>query len=127
MDLDRLLAESDIVSLHCPLTEENKGLICKDTLAKMKPGVILLNTASGPLVNEQDAADALKSGHLRAMAADVVSCEPIDANNPLLTAPNCIITPHMAWAPIESRIRIQDCTVNSIRAFLNGAPINVVN
>jgi glycerate dehydrogenase len=127
VDLDTLLTSSDIVSLHCPLTEENKGLICKDTLSKMKPGVILLNTARGPLVNEQDAADALKSGHLRAMAADVVSCEPIDANNPLLTAPNCIITPHMAWAPIESRIRIQDCTVNSIRAFLNGNPIHVVN
>lgn len=127
VDLDTLLAQSDIVSLHCPLTEENKGLICKETLTKMKPGAILLNTARGPLVNEQDVADALYSGKLRGMAADVVSYEPIDPSNPLLTAPNCIITPHMAWAPIESRQRIQDCTVNSIRAFLNGSPINVVN
>ncbi len=127
VDLDTLLKESDIVSLHCPLTEENKGLICKETLAKMKWGAILLNTARGPLVNEQDVADALKRGQLRGMAADVVSKEPIDPQNPLLTAPNCILTPHMAWAPIESRMRIQDCTVNSIKAFLNGNPINVVN
>ena len=127
VDLDTLLSQSDIISLHCPLTAENKGLICKDTLAKMKPGAILLNTARGPLVNEQDAANALKSGHLRGMAADVVSKEPIDPGNPLLSAPNCIITPHMAWAPIESRMRILDCTVNSIQAFLKGSPINVVN
>lgn len=127
VDLDTVLSQSDIVSLHCPLTEENKGLICKETLAKMKPGAILLNTARGPLVNEQDAADALKSGYLRGMVADVVSQEPIDPHNPLLTAPNCILTPHMAWAPTESRMRIQDCTVSSIEAFLNGNPINVVN
>lgn len=127
VDLDTLLKTADIISLHCPLTEENKGLICKETLSKIKPGAILLNTARGPLVNEQDAADALVSGQLRGMAADVVSAEPIDPRNPLLTAPNCIITPHMAWAPIESRIRIQDCTVNSIKAFLEGKPINVVN
>lgn len=127
VDLDTLLANSDIVSLHCPLTQENKGLICKDTLAKMKTGAILLNTARGPLVDEKDVTEALRSGKLRGMAADVVSKEPIDPSNPLLSAPNCILTPHMAWAPIESRMRILDCTVNSIRAFLRGNPINVVN
>lgn len=127
VDLDTLLRESDIISLHCPLTAENTGLINKATIAKMKDGAILLNTARGGLLNEQDVADALCSGKLKAAAVDVVSYEPIKKDNPLLTAPNCIITPHMAWAPIESRQRILDCTVASIRAFLDGSPINTVN
>ena len=127
VDLDTLLENSDIVSLHCPLTPETNGIINADTIAKMKDGAILLNTARGPLLNEQDVAAALWSGKLRGAAVDVVSQEPICSDNPLLTAPNCIITPHMAWAPVESRQRIIDCTVRSIQGFLAGSPVNVVN
>lgn len=127
VDLETLLRESDIISLHCPLTAENTGLISAETIRKMKDGAILLNTARGALLNEQDVADALLRGKLRGAAVDVVSREPITADNPLLGAPNCIITPHMAWAPIESRLRILDCTVSSIQAFLEGKPINTVN
>ena len=127
VDLDTLLAKADIVSLHCPLTPENTGLINAGIIAKMKDGAILLNTARGGLINEQDVAEALKSGKLRGAAVDVVSKEPIDPDNPLLSAPNCIITPHMAWAPIESRLRILDCTVANIEAFLAGTPVNTVN
>jgi glycerate dehydrogenase len=127
VDLDTLLERSDMISLHCPLTAENAELICKDTLSKMKDGAILLNTARGGLLNEQDVADALRCGKLRYAAVDVVSKEPIDPRNPLLTAPNCIITPHMAWAPIESRQRLLDCTVRSIEGFLAGKPVNTVN
>jgi glycerate dehydrogenase len=127
VELDTLFARSDVISLHCPLTAENAELINKDTIGKMKDGVILLNTARGGLLNEQDVADALCSGKLRYAAVDVVSKEPIDPCNPLLTAPNCIITPHMAWAPIESRLRLLDCTVQSIEGFLAGKPVNRVN
>ena len=127
VDLDTLLAKSDVISLHCPLTADNTQLINESTIAKMKPGAILLNTARGGLVNEQALADALKSGMLRGAAVDVVSHEPISPDNPLLSAPNCIITPHMAWAPIESRQRIIDCTYKSITGYLNGQPVNVVN
>ena len=127
VDLDTLLAQSDVVSLHCPLFPETTGLINADTIAKMKDGAILLNTARGPVIDEQAVADALKSGKLRGAAMDVVSAEPIDPNNPLMTAPNCIITPHMAWAPMEARQRILDITVESIRGYLSGKPVNVVN
>lgn len=127
VELDTLLARADILSLHCPLTAENTGLINRDTIAKMKDSAILLNTARGGLLSEQDVADALRSGKLRYAAVDVVSKEPIDPNNPLLTAPNCIITPHMAWAPIEARQRILDCTVRSIEGYLAGKPANTVN
>ncbi len=127
VDLETLLAQSDIISLHCPLTSENTGIVNADTISKMKDGAILLNTARGGLLNEQDVADALRSGKLRFAAVDVVSREPIDPNNPLLSAPNCIITPHMAWAPIESRQRILDCTVRSIEGYLSGNPVNTVN
>lgn len=127
VDLDTLLAQSDVVSLHCPLFPETTGLINAETITKMKDGAILLNTARGPVIDEQAVADALKSGKLRGAAMDVVSAEPIDPNNPLLTAPNCIITPHMAWAPIEARQRILDITVESIRGYLSGKPVNVVN
>lgn len=127
VELGTLLARADIISLHCPLTAENTGLINRNTIAKMKNGAILLNTARGGLLNEQDVADALRSGKLRYAAVDVVSKEPIDPNNPLLTAPNCIITPHMAWAPIEARQRILDCTVRSIEGCLAGKPVNTVN
>lgn len=125
--LDTLLKESDIVSLHCPMFPETSKLIRSETIAKMKDGAILLNTSRGGLIDEADVAEALRSGKLRAAAVDVVTQEPMAADNPLLTAPNCIITPHIAWAPIESRQRLLDCVVDNIRAFLNGAPQNVVN
>ena len=125
--LDELLAESDVISLHCPMTEQTGGIICSKTIAKMKDGAILLNTARGGLINEAELADALISGKLRAFAADVVSEEPIKETNPLLTAPNCILTPHMAWAPVEARLRIIDITVQNIQGYLNGNPVNVVN
>ena len=126
-DLDTLLARSDVVSLHCPLFPETEGLINSQTIDKMKDGAILLNTARGGLVVETAVADALRTGKLRGAAVDVVSYEPISQENPLLTAPNCIITPHMAWAPIESRQRILESTVKSIQTFLVGKPVNAVN
>ena len=127
VDFETLLRRSDIISLHCPLTEDNTGIINQTSIEKMKDGAILLNTARGPLLNEADVAAALQSGKLRAAAVDVVSYEPIREHNPLYTAPNCIITPHMAWSPIESRQRILDCTVVSIQGFLDGKPVNTVN
>ena len=127
VNLEELLATSDVISLHCPLTPENTGMINKDTISKMKDGAILLNTARGLLLDEQAVADALASGKLRGAACDVVSAEPMKLENPLRTAPNCIVTPHMAWAPKESRQRIADCTERSIRAFLEGRPINTVS
>ena len=126
-DLDTLLTQSDIISLHCPLTAENTGMINKETISKMKNGALLLNTARGGLLDEEAVADALKSGKLRGLAADVVSQEPITTDNPLLTAPNCILTPHMAWAPLESRQRIMDCTDKNIQGYLTGNLINAVN
>ena len=125
--LDTLLAQSDVVSLHCNLTPENTGLINKERIAKMKDGAILINNARGQLIVEQDVADALNSGKLAAAGLDVVYTEPICPDNPLLTAKNCIITPHISWAPKESRQRIMDITAENIRAFLAGKPQNVVN
>ena len=125
--LEQVLSCSDILSLHCPLSKDNTEMINTDTIAKMKDGAILLNTARGGLINEQALKDALTSGKLRGAAVDVVTKEPIVVNNPLLSAPNCIITPHMAWAPAESRQRVIDCVEGNIRAFLSGAPVNVVN
>ena len=127
VSLEELLAKADIISLHCPLTAENTGMINADAISKMKDGAILINTARGPLVEEAAIAAALEDGKLRGFACDVISSEPMAKNNPLKSAPNCIVTPHMAWAPIESRKRIQDCTDRSIQAFLNGNPINTVN
>lgn len=127
VDLDTLLASSDVISLHCPLFPETQGIINRDTISKMKDGVILLNNSRGPLIVEQDLADALNSGKIYAAGLDVVTTEPIRNDNPLLTAKNCIITPHISWAPKESRQRIMDCTVSNVAAFLNGAPVNVVN
>ena len=127
VDLDALLARSDVVALHCPLFPETEGIINRETIAKMKDGAILLNNSRGPLVVEQDLADALNAGKLAAAGLDVVSTEPIRGDNPLLNAKNCIITPHISWAPKESRQRIMDCTAENIRAFLAGAPVNVVN
>ena len=127
VSLDQLLAQSDVVSLHCPLFPETAGMINETSIGKMKDGAILLNTSRGGLVNEAALAGALRSGKLRAAAVDVVSSEPMTRDNPLLTAPNCYITPHIAWAPLEARIRLMNTLEENIRAWLNGAPQNVVN
>ena len=127
VDLDTLLTTADIVSLHCPLTPETTQIINRESLAKMKNGAILLNTARGGVINEEDVRHALESGKLKGFAADVVSREPILASNPLLGAPNCILTPHMAWAPIEARQRILDSVTASIRGYLDGKLVNCVN
>ena len=124
---DQLFAQADVIALHCPLFPETKGIINREAIAKMKDGVILINNSRGPLLVEQDVADALKSGKIAAVGLDVVSTEPIRAENPLLAAPNCIITPHISWASKESRQRIMNCTEENIRMFLSGNPINVVN
>ena len=127
VSLDELLAKSDVIAVHCPLFPETQGIINKDNIAKMKDGVIILNNSRGPLVVEQDLADALNSGKVAAAGLDVVSTEPIKGDNPLLKAKNCIITPHISWAPKESRQRIMDCAVANGKAYIAGAPINVVN
>ena len=127
VDLDTLLRKSDVISLHCPLFPETERLINRDTISKMKDGAILINDSRGGLIDEQDVADALNAGKLRAAAVDVVRTEPIAADNPLLSAKNCIITPHMSWAAVEARGRIVDITAGNIRAFLEGRPRNVVN
>lgn len=124
--LDELLSRADVISLHCPLFPETKEIINADNIAKMKDGVIILNTGRGPLINESDLAEALKTGKVYAAGVDVVSEEPMRADNPLLSAPNCIITPHMAWMPTEARIRLINIAVNNVRAFLSGQPINNV-
>ncbi|WP_338044752.1 NAD(P)-dependent oxidoreductase [Paenibacillus periandrae] len=125
--LDELLAVSDVISLHCPLFENTKGIINKDTIAKMKTGVMIINTSRRPLVVEEDLADALNSGKVAGAGLDVVSTEPIKSDNPLLTAINCLITPHIAWAPKESRARLMNIAVDNLEAFLSGNPVNVVN
>ncbi len=127
VELEELLARSDVISLHCPAFPETVGIINKDTIAKMKDGVILINNSRGALVVEQDLAEALNCGKVAAAAVDVVSSEPISDGNPLLSAKNCLITPHISWAPKESRQRIMDCTEENIRCFLAGKPQNVVN
>ena len=127
VELDTLFAESDVIFLHCPLFPSTEGLINRENIARMKDGVILVNNSRGQLVVEQDLADALNSGKVYAAALDVVSTEPIRADNPLLTAKNCIITPHISWAAKEARQRIMDITVDNIRSFAKGTPNNVVN
>ncbi|MGI6778450.1 MAG: D-2-hydroxyacid dehydrogenase [Acetivibrionales bacterium] len=126
-ELDELLAESDVISLHCPLFESTRGIINRDTIAKMKDGVIIINTSRGPLIVEEDLAEALNSGKVYGAAVDVVSSEPVKMDNPLITARNCIITPHIAWAPKESRQRLMDIAVDNLKAFLEGKAVNVVN
>ncbi len=124
---ETLLAESDVLSLHCPATEQTRGVINAASLARMKEGAILLNTARGALCVSQDVADALESGRLRAYAADVAAREPILRSDPLLEASNCILTPHIAWAPRETRQRLLRLAAENLRAFLNGTPVNRVN
>ena len=127
VDLDTLFRESDFISLHCPQTAETVNLINRKTIAQMKDGAMLINTARGGLVDEPALVESLESGKLRGAAVDVVSQEPMKADNPLLATRKCIITPHIAWAPVESRQRLLDCVVENIRAFLDGKPQNVVN
>ena len=127
VDLDTLLRESDVIALHCPLFPSTQGIINKESIAKMKDGVILINNSRGQLVVEQDLADALNAGKVAAAGLDVVSTEPIRGDNPLLQAKNCLITPHISWAPKEARVRIMEISAKNLEAFLNGAPVNVVN
>ena len=127
VDLDTLYARSDVITLHCNLTPENTRMINKTSIAKMKKDVILINNARGQLIDEQDVADALNEGRMGAAGLDVVYTEPIRADNPLLKAKNCIITPHISWAPKESRQRIMDCAVSNVKAYMQGKPVNVVN
>lgn len=127
VDLDTIFAQSDIVSLHCPQTAETEKLINAETIAKMKDGAMLVNTARGGLVEEEALVAALESGKLRYAAVDVVSKEPMPLDNPLLKTRKCIITPHIAWAPVESRQRLLDTVVENIRCYLAGNPQNVVN
>ena len=127
VELDELLGRSDFVFLHCPLFPSTQGIINKENIAKMKDGVILINNSRGPLVVEEDLAEALNSGKIAAAAVDVVSTEPIKADNVLLAAKNCIITPHISWATKEARERIMQTTADNIKAFMEGHPVNVVN
>lgn len=126
VDLDTLLANSDVIFLHCPLFPSTEGMINKENIAKMKDGVILINNSRGPLVNENDLAEALNSGKVYAAAVDVVSTEPIMGDNPLLKAKNCIITPHISWAAKEARQRILDITADNLKAWAEGNPVNVI-
>ena len=122
-----LLKKSDIVSLHAPLTDQTKNIINKNTLSLMKPTSYLINTARGGFINENDLADALKNNVISGYAADVVSVEPMAKDNPLLGCPNCVITPHIAWAPKETRERLLGIALDNFKAWLSGSPINVVN
>lgn len=127
VELEEMLSNADVISLHCPLFESTKGIINKDNIAKMKDGVILINTSRGPLIVEEDLAEALGSGKVAGAGLDVLSVEPATEDNPLLGAKNCIITPHIAWAPKESRERLLNTAVDNVEAFIAGSPVNVVN
>jgi glycerate dehydrogenase len=127
VDVETIFRESDFVTLHCPLTTENQGFVNIDLLARMKSTSFLINTARGPLINENDLRDALQRGKLAGAALDVLSSEPPPADHPLIGLPNCIITPHNAWCSFEARQRIMETTVDNVRAMLNGEPVNVVN
>lgn len=127
LELDQLFAQSDVLGLQMPLFPFNTGIINKANIAKMKDGVIIINNSRGQMIVEQDLADALNSGKVTAAGIDVVSTEPIKADNPLLKAKNCIITPHISWAAKESRQRIMDTTVENVKAFIAGSPVHVVN
>ncbi|MCL4133297.1 UNVERIFIED_CONTAM: hypothetical protein GTU68_060812 [Idotea baltica] len=127
VELKELFAKSDFISLHCPLLKHTEGIINANNIEKMKHGVKIINTARGGLVVEKDLANALNSGKVSGAAIDVVSVEPIEEDNPLLKAKNCIITPHIAWAPIEARTRLMAITVENLEAYLHDNPINIVN
>jgi len=125
--LDELYELSDVISLHCPLFPDTEGMINKEAINQMKDGLMIINTSRGPLVNEEDVRDALNSGKLSGYACDVVSTEPVEMNNPLIEAKNCIITPHIAWAPKESRERLLNTAVENLKSYLNGQVVNAVN
>lgn len=125
--LNELFQESDVIFLHCPLFDSNRGIINKDSISKMKDGVIIINNARGPLIVEKDLAEALNSGKISGAALDVVSTEPIEESNPLMKAKNCIITPHISWAPKESRQRLMEIAAENLERFLEGSPVNVVS
>jgi len=127
VSLDELLAKSDVISLHCPLFPETQNLINRETIAKMKNGAIIINTSRGPVINDADLAEALKSGKIYAAAADVATVEPIPADNPLLGLENMIFTPHIAWATYEARVRLMNIAAENARAFIAGTPVNVVS
>jgi glycerate dehydrogenase len=126
-ELDDLFAQADVISLHCPLTPQTAGLVNRQRLRLVKPGAMLINTARGGLIVEDDLVEALSEGRLAAAAVDVASSEPVRPDNPLLTAPRCLITPHIAWATREARQRLMRATVANLAAFLDGRPTNVVN
>jgi len=127
VEFESLLAESDVISLHCPLTEETKGIVNSSSIAKMKNGVLIINTSRGPLIVEDDLAQALSSGKVAGAAVDVLAVEPPSKDNVLVSAPNCLVTPHIAWAPKESRTRLMDIAIENLAAFLGGGPnMNVV-
>lgn len=126
-ELDELFAESDVITLHCPLFPGTEGIINKENIAKMKDHVMIINNSRGPLIVEEDLCDALNRGKVAGAGLDVVSTEPIRADNPLLRAKNCIITPHISWAPKESRQRLMDIAVDNLKKYLDGNPVNIVN
>ena len=125
-DLETFLSTSDFISLHAPLTDKTKEFVRAETISKMKDGVIIINTARGPLINEKDVRAALDSGKIKGYAADVVCAEPMLEDNPLLGAPNCIITPHIAWAPLETRSRLMQIALDNLKAYIDGKAINTV-
>ncbi len=127
VDLDTLLNESDFISINCPLTPENAGFINKDSIRKMKPGAFLVNTGRGPLIHEQDLADALNNGRIAGAGLDVLATEPAKKDNPLIGAKNCFITPHIAWATLEARSRLMRIAVENLKSYLSGTPQNVVS
>ena len=127
VDEETLWRESDVISFHCPLTPATTGLVNSETISKMKDGVILINTSRGPVLDEAAVAKALKSGKVAALGADVVSVEPIREDNPLLTSPNTYLTPHIAWAPKETRLRLMDVAAGNLSSYLKGSPVNVVS
>ncbi len=127
VDMDTLLEDSDFISINCPLTDANKGFINRESLKKMKKTAFLVNTGRGPLINEQDLADALNNGTIAGAGLDVLSVEPATKDNPLPKARNCYITPHIAWATFEARERLMEIAANNLKAFIKGSPTNVVN
>ena len=127
VEVDELFSTSDVVSLHCPQTADNVGMVNRELIAKMKKSAFLINTSRGGLVVEEDLVEALNSEKIAGAAMDVVSTEPINPDNPLLKARNCIITPHIAWASLDARKRLMKATAENISAYLSGSPINVVS
>ena len=127
VSFEELLRRSDIVSVHCPLNAESRDLFNKTTFARMKQGALFVNTARGGVVVEQDLFDALESGHLGMAAVDTIRVEPMEQDNLLMNAKNCIMTPHIAWAPVETRERLMGIVVDNIKNFFNGTPTNLVN